>query len=121
MIIVVTGGRNYTDYTRVCRTLDAEAGPDGPRFILHGACRGADLLAAQWADFNEVDEIRMPARWSEGLQAGPERNRRMLKFAKELATPGERLMLIAFPGGRGTASCVREANMLGVEVKEVRE
>lgn len=121
MIVVVTGGRNYTNYNRICQALDEETGPDGPRFILHGACRGADLLAAQWASFNEVDEIRMPARWSEGLTAGPERNRRMLKFARELVVPGERLVLVAFPGGYGTASCVREAKWLDIEVKEIKE
>lgn len=119
MIVVVTGGRDYRADHRIYAELDAVAGSGPVRFLIHGACRGADLLAAQWASFNEVDEIRMPARWLDGLSAGPERNRRMLKFAAELSEPGERVMLLAFPGGFGTASCIREAERLGIEVRKV--
>lgn len=119
MIVVVTGGRDYRADHRIYAELDAVAGSGLVRFLIHGACRGTDLLAAQWACLNDIDEVRMPARWADGRSAGPARNRRMLKFAAELSEPGERVMLLAFPGGLGTASCVREAERLGIEVRRV--
>jgi len=121
VIVVVTGGRDYRADRRIYEELDAVASKGPPvRFLIHGACRGTDMLAGNWARDREIDEVRMPARWKQSIDAGPERNRRMLKFAAELSEPGERVMLLAFPGGLGTASCVREAERLGIEVRRVK-
>ena len=119
MIVVVTGGRDYRAFHLLSAELDAISERGGIRFLVHGACDGADHMAGQWARLNDIDEVRMPARWADGRSAGPARNRRMLKFAAELSEPGERVMLLAFPGGLGTASCVREAERLGIEVRKV--
>ena len=43
--------------------------------------------------------------------AGPRRNRRMVEF---LAGSTERVYLVAFQGGRGTADCVRQATARGI-------
>ncbi|MBK6854676.1 MAG: DUF2493 domain-containing protein [Burkholderiales bacterium] len=119
MIVVVTGGRDYRAFHLLSAELDAINNNDGIQWLIHGSANGADRLAGQWAGLNDVDEIRMPARWVEGRSAGPRRNRRMLKFASEITAPGERLLLLAFPGGPGTASCIREAERIGIEIRRV--
>ena len=51
------------------------------------------------------------AEWSRlGMAAGPIRNQAMLEEAGALAhCDGAELLVLAFPGGAGTASCIREA------------
>lgn len=53
-----------------------------------------------------------PADWHrDGKAAGPIRNRRML-------LEGMPDLVVAFPGGRGTADMVRRARAAGIEVVE---
>jgi hypothetical protein len=68
-----------------------------PREIAQGDADGADALAREWAKENNVPCARYAALWqTEGLAAGPLRNRRMFKGFDPDGTA-------AFPGGRGTA------------------
>jgi hypothetical protein len=54
-----------------------------------------------------------PAEWDKrGRIAGPVRNALMLDVGK----PD---LVVVFPGGRGTADCVRQARAAGVQVIEV--
>ena len=92
-----------------------------PSTIIHGAARGADRLADIWARRNGVGVTTFPADWypngrSGGLDrsAGPRRNQRMIQ-------EGKPDLVIAFPGGAGTADMVRRARMAGVEVREIPE
>lgn len=121
MRVLVCGGRDYADRETV-RTelsrLDHDRGPI--TVLLHGACRGADLLAADWAMM--VNDVRpsarievkaYPADWNlHGRAAGPIRNDWMLR-------DGRPDVVLAFEGGRGTADMVRRAKAAGVEVIEV--
>jgi hypothetical protein len=55
-----------------------------------------------------------PADWfSHGKAAGPIRNQEMLA----MEAPA---LVVAFPGGRGTADMVRRARKAGVDVLEVK-
>jgi hypothetical protein len=111
--VLVCGGRDYSDKARVFAVLDklhAEAGID---LIIEGGAKGADQLAAIWSDKPGVDLERYEADWeNQGAFAGPARNKRMLEIGK----PD---VVIAFPGGRGTADMVRKARKAGVEVIEI--
>ena len=82
--------------------------------IIHGGATGADTLAgvaAEW--FNWKCEV-YPADWkTHGKKAGILRNIQMLEESK----PD---LVIAFPGGRGTAHMVKIAREAGVEVIEVK-
>jgi predicted Rossmann-fold nucleotide-binding protein len=90
--------------------LHAEAGID---CIIEGGARGADALAAQWARKTRTTHEPYPADWeSFGSMAGPMRNTAML-------TQGKPDLVIAFPGGRGTADMVRKARKAGVAVIEI--
>jgi hypothetical protein len=85
----------------------------GPTLIIHGCANGADEWADYWADVNNVPHRAFPADWNKhGKAAGPIRNQRMLD-------EGKPDMVIAFPGGRGTADMVRRARTAGVEVREI--
>jgi hypothetical protein len=116
--ILVCGGRDFADRDFVFRTLDQltiEEGEMMPRngtVIIHGDCpTGADRWADEWAVVNWTPVEPYPADWSAlGLSAGPSRNARML-------TEGCPDLVLAFPGGRGTADMIGRANKAGVPVK----
>lgn len=114
MRVLVTGGRNYNDSHRVYAVLDklhAEAGID---CIIEGGARGADDLARRWAEnVGGVPVETYEADWeNQGTFAGPARNARML-------AEGRPDLVIAFPGGRGTADMARKARKAGVQVVEI--
>lgn len=86
----------------------------GAHTIIHGAARGADAVAARWAERHNVPAMAFPANWKKhGKAAGPRRNAKMI-------AEGRPDVVIAFPGGRGTADCVRQARAAGIEVVEVK-
>lgn len=112
MRIVVTGGRGYQDYDRVRAALLALA--EDPPEIAHGGALGADSLADEVAGAYGWPVTVYRADWRlDGKAAGPIRNRRMLEEFK----PD---IVLAFPGGRGTASCVAIALELGITVREIK-
>ena len=84
--------------------------------LLHGAARGADQAIAAAADQLGWPQIACPAAWQQhGHAAGPIRNRQMLHQAIDQATAlplGAGLLVIAFPGSRGTASLLDQARRL---------
>lgn len=113
MRVLVCGGRNYDDQARVNAVLDklhTEAGID---LVIQGGARGADRHAATWCLLARVPGQTFEADWeNQGTFAGPARNRRML-------AEGRPDLVIAFPGGRGTADMVKKARKAGVEVIEI--
>ena len=117
MIVVVTGGRDYSDYARVCDVLDDLTAyiPHARQItkLAHGGARGADTLAGAWAASRGVEEVVFPAQWNTyGRNADPIRNREML----DGAMPD---LVVAFPGGTGTAGCIAEARKRHITVLEI--
>lgn len=111
MRVLVCGGRDYANVDRVYAVLDDIA----PSHIIHGGAKGADAIAAMWADERRVPVDAYCAMWDEhGRAAGPLRNQRMLD-------EGKPDLVVAFLGGRGTADMVRRARAAGVEVRQVEE
>lgn len=98
MRVLVTGGRDYRDATRVSAVLAAVRAKHGIDAVIQGGARGADKLAAEWAVANGVPVVTFEADWDgpAGKGAGMIRNARML-------TEGKPDCCIAFPGGKGTA------------------
>lgn len=110
--IIVCGGRDYTNMARVVEVLDALRAERGVGYVFHGNARGADGCADVWAKRRGVPVLAVPARWSKyGKRAGPIRNQAMLGHGIDL--------VVAFPGGTGTADMVKRARTAGVEVHEV--
>jgi predicted Rossmann-fold nucleotide-binding protein len=113
MRVIVCGGRNYWDRVLAYAVLDKLHRQKGIDAIIQGGANGADTLASEWADSRSVRNIQFDADWeSHGNFAGPMRNRRMLE-------EGRPALVIAFPGGRGTADMVKKARKAGVQVVEI--
>lgn len=112
MRVIVCGGRDYSDTAMVAKVL---SGVGEIKHLWHGNARGADTLADQWARQQPGISVHpVPAQWKKyGRRAGPIRNQTMLGQSPDL--------VIAFPGGRGTADMVRRAEGAGVEVLQVHE
>lgn len=132
MIVVVTGGRNYRRVAADIAFVETTLRNVGATTLRHGGASGADRVVALYV----VEQTRAakldlgvemwPACWREhGSSAGPKRNRAMLTGDGHYSdfmltwpqTSGERAKLvIALPGGHGTADCMRAARGLGIEV-----
>lgn len=118
MKVLVTGGRDFTDWIGVYRVLDKIHNETPITMLVHGDARGADRLAKTWATLRGVPQDAMPAVWRpqgpEGpvdRAAGPVRNSTML-----IKHPDIRLV-VAFEGGVGTADMVRKAKNKGIQVQ----
>ena len=108
--ILVCGGRDYSDSRAVYRALDRIRAERGIAVLIHGAARGADSIAARWAEQENVATLAFPADWEQhGRAAGPKRNQQMLDEGRPDG-------VVAFPGGVGTADMVRRAQAAGIGV-----
>jgi hypothetical protein len=120
MRVLVCGGRDYGRVSDEIQAaydwLDGLRGglPEGQNIeIIHGCARGADSIAGSWASERGVPVHAFPADWNKhGRAAGPIRNRQML-------VEGKPDLVVAFPGGRGTANMIAQAKAAGVEVMQV--
>lgn len=120
MRVLVCGGRDYDNWRVVDRALKAlcASHPYEDMVIVQGGAKGADFLAKVWAKYwrEEGEDIRQeeyPADWKKhGKAAGYIRNKQMLD-------EGKPDLVVAFPGGAGTADMIRQAKAAGVEVMEV--
>jgi len=111
-VLLVCGGRDFIDMPRASAALDAVHAKRPITLLVHGAARGADTLAATWAQRRGVLTQAFPADWNrDGRAAGPLRNQRMLDEARPDG-------VVAFPGGRGTADMNQRAKAAGVKVWE---
>lgn len=111
--VLVCGGRDFNFPGSVYRALDIFRAERGIALVIHGAARGADRLAGEWAAERGVPVVEYPADWAaHGRAAGPKRNQRMID-------EGKPDFVVAFPGGAGTADMVRRAKAAGIPVWEV--
>lgn len=110
MKILVCGGRDFRDDVYVDEVLHHYL--DIVTMIIHGGARGADTLAGYWAGDHDIPCLRVPAKWQKGKAAGYIRNKQMLTYGPDL--------VIAFPGGRGTANMVQLAKESGLKCLDLR-
>lgn len=98
--VLVCGGRVYKNKMRVFVELNNLR----PSVLIHGGASGADSLAGEWAEGQGVEVLVFNADWNKhGKAAGPIRNRQMLD-------DGKPDLVLAFPGGKGTANMIRQAS-----------
>ena len=111
--VLVCGGRDYADARRLRFVLSTLGVPIS--VLIEGGARGADRLARRWAQDSLIPVETFPAEWDlHGRAAGFIRNKQMLD-------EGKPDVVVAFPGGKGTANMVALARRAGVEVVEVAE
>lgn len=125
---VVTGGRDVTPTPIQLRALEAAMLMYGVEVMRCGGCQGVDRIVYAHLAMLGLTAEQWPADWQRlGDPAGPLRNAAMLHGdATDTACPspppssGTRAtVLFAFPGGPGTAGCIRTAKALGIEVVRI--
>jgi len=125
--VMVTGGRDYDTMAaagHVHRVLDRLHAEEGIEEVIHGACGwnaddettwtrldmiGADAMADDWAEQRMIRVVRKPAHWTtQRRAAGPRRNAAMVAMGPDV--------VVAFPGGPGTAGAMKLAREAGLRV-----
>jgi hypothetical protein len=114
MRVLVCGGRDYNDRGKVFEALDGLHNEHGALIIIEGGAAGADTFAGEWTCMQRTCRlITEPAEWVRyETSAGPIRNAKMI-------TDHKPEIVLAFPGGRGTADMVRQARGAKINVLEV--
>lgn len=126
MIIIVCGGRDFTDFRFLFKSLDRLHKDRPITRIIEGGQRtrdkhtreivgGADYWAMRWAKRNQIPCTMERADWDAHKKAaGPIRNQLMIdKHQPEL--------VVAFEGGNGTADMVSKAKKANIEVMEIKQ
>lgn len=111
--LVVTGSREWREEAAMRRRLFPDGYTPVTTILFHGACRGADLMAARLGRDAGCHVVAVPVdhtvdgSWP---AAGPRRNARMLGMAGALFS---RVQVRGFPtkGSKGTKDCLTQARM----------
>lgn len=133
MRVLVCGGRDYANDKRVFEVLTGlHTGACGPiTCVIEGGAKGADGIAAWWsckkgltnheqyhARWDDIEVADAVVRYRNGrpynAAAGPQRNQRMID-------EGKPTLVVAFPGGKGTADMVARARAARIPVLEVTD
>jgi len=110
--VLVCGGRHYQNRYTLDQVLDDIHANYRIDLVIHGAAKGADSLAADWAFSRGVSVISCPADWEKhGKAAGSKRNVYMLTYEPDL--------VVAFSGSKGTENMKKLAKKESIPVKEV--
>jgi len=115
MKVIVCGGRDYNNAEMLNLVLDEIHAKTPITTMIQGGAKGADDLAFRWACRTKgVSITTHHAEWDKhGRAAGPIRNAHMLQDGPDL--------VVAFPGGRGTANMVKQSRAAAVPVIELEE
>lgn len=110
MRVIVCGGRDYDKAEVVDDTLKQHK----ITVLIQGGANGADRLAKWYAKAHDIPMIEFPAQWKKyGNGAGHIRNSQMI-------IEGKPDLVIAFPGGKGTANMVAQAKARNIKVIEIK-
>jgi UDP-N-acetylmuramoylalanine-D-glutamate ligase len=114
MRVLVCGGRDFIDYELFQQAMTRYVGHLVP-VIIQGGAKGADFLAKVWAHKYNLECVEYQPDWDKHKKAaGIIRNKEMLESGK----PD---VVIAFPGGSGTANMIDIAKKAGIRVIEIAE
>ncbi len=108
--IAFTGGLDFNDVSRIWDRLDKALAKHPDMVLLHGGSpRGAERIAACWADNRKVPQIAFKPDWARHAKAAPfKRNDQMLEVLP--------IGLIVFPGSGISANLTDKARKLGIPV-----
>jgi hypothetical protein len=108
--VAFTGGTDCNDHTRIWDALDKVRAKHPDMVLLHGGSpKGAERIAACWADNRKVPQVAFKPDWTRHRNAAPfKRNDRMLE-----ALP---IGVVVFPGSGISANLADKAKKLGIPV-----
>jgi len=113
MRVLVCGGRDFSDRGAIHKALNDLSRAEVIDAVIEGDAHGADRIAGYWARQRGITNLKFKADWAtHGKGAGPIRNQRMID-------EGRPDLVVAFPGGKGTADMTRRARSAGIDVVEV--
>ena len=122
-VVVACGGRDLLwSIEQITSALLAHTNGQLVHGLLHGGARGADRAIGRAARLLGWTVEVLPADWRRyGRAAGPIRNRELLELAvlraEACSYPGAlvSVLVVAFPGGAGTASLVQQARRMAAK------
>ena len=112
MIVLVCGGVDFARSDVVDEVLSKL--PFKITLLVHGAARGADMLAALWAMDSGVEHDPNPPDWLKYKE-----DARFIRNS-EMLVKHDIGLVIAFPGGKGTADMKKKAGEKSIEVLTVK-
>jgi len=116
MRILVCGGRDFTDEGWILRALEGieEIFDRDITTVIEGGASGADRAGRHWAELQGRLVETFEADWEQhGRSAGPIRNKLML-------IEGKPDLVLAMPGGAGTANMIKMARAADIPIIEVK-
>jgi hypothetical protein len=108
--IAFTGGSDFNDHRRIWAAIDKVRAKHPDMVLRHGGSpRGAERIAACWADNRKVAQVAFKPDWNRHRNAAPfKRNDQMLE-----ALP---IDVVVFPGSGISANLADKARKMGIAV-----
>ena len=108
--IAVTGGLDFNDHHLIWSKLDQALAKHSDMVLLHGGSpKGAELIAARWADARKIPQIAFKPDWARHAKAAPfRRNDEMLSVLP--------IGVLVFPGTGIQDNLADKARKLGIPV-----
>jgi hypothetical protein len=108
--IAFTGGLDFNDHRAIWDLLDKALAKHPDMVLLHGGSpKGAERIAACWADNRKAPQIVFKPDWARHAKAAPfKRNDQMLETLP--------IGVIVFPGSGISANLADKARKLGIPV-----
>jgi hypothetical protein len=113
--IAFAGGVEYSDHQRIWAVLDKVMAKHADMVLLHGGTpRGAEKIAACWADARKVTQVVFKPDWTRHQKAAPfKRNDQLLE-----ALP---IGVVVFPGSGVTDNLADKAKAMGIPLFDCRK
>jgi len=112
--IAFAGGVDCNDHTHIWDVLDRVHAKHADMVLLHGGTpRGAEKIAACWADSRNVPQIVFKPDWTAHAKAAPFRRNDQLLETMPIG-------LIVFPGSGVTDNLADKARKLGIPIYDFR-
>jgi len=113
--IAFTGGTDCADHHRIWAVLDRVHAKHPDMVLMHGGTpKGAERIAARWADHRKVAQVAFKPDWARHAKAAPfKRNDAMLE-----AMP---IGVVVFPGSGVSANLADKARVRGIRVWKFTE
>ena len=108
--VAVTGGADFNDHRLIWAKLDQVHAKHADMVLLHGGSpKGADLIAARWADSRKVPQVAFKPDWTKHAKAAPfKRNDAMLDTMP--------IGVLVFPGSGIQENLADKARKFGIKV-----
>jgi hypothetical protein len=108
--VAFAGGLDCNDYARIWDVLDKVRAKHPDMVLLHGGSpKGAEFIAARWADARKVPQVAFKPDWAGHAKAAPfKRNDHLLQTLP--------IGVVVFPGSGITDNLADKAKALGIPV-----